>query len=191
VRQPSEGRRDRGSHASRFAGRDRGSHASRFAGRDRPELAHFSYLIWDGRAAGNPGWCRSRRAGAAAASGRGMCRCAGGGRWGGLPVTSAHFGMRTRNLAWRWGLDLRVAQCCLEHAGQYSGPGARRPGPAGSSPYPLGQAQEVAAVSRPQVIDDQEHERVHDRVAATAWPRTPEWCAPAPRTPGPRHSGGA
>ncbi len=30
----------------------------------------------------------------------------------------------------------------------------------------IGQAQEVAAVSRPQVIDDQEHERVHDRVAA-------------------------
>jgi hypothetical protein len=32
------------------------------------------------------------------------------------------------------GLDLRVAQCCLEHAGQHSGPGARRPGPPGSPP---------------------------------------------------------
>ncbi len=29
-------------------------------------------------------------------------------------MTSAHYGIRTRNLAWRWGLDLRVAQCCLE-----------------------------------------------------------------------------
>jgi len=24
-------------------------------------------------------------------------------------------------LSWRWGLDQRVAHCCLEHAGQYSG----------------------------------------------------------------------
>jgi hypothetical protein len=32
--------------------------------------------------------------------------------------------------------------------------------------YPTGQAQEVAAVSRPQVIDDEQHERVHERVAA-------------------------
>jgi hypothetical protein len=32
--------------------------------------------------------------------------------------------------------------------------------------YPTGQDQEVAAVSRPQVIDDEQHERVHDRVAA-------------------------
>jgi hypothetical protein len=47
--------------------------------------------------------------------------------WCGLPVTPAHFGMRTRLTAWRWGRDLRVAHCCLEHAGQYSGPGARRP----------------------------------------------------------------
>jgi hypothetical protein len=81
-------------------------------------------------------------------------------------VTPAHYGIRTRDLAWRWGLDLRVAQCCLEHAGQYSGPGARRPGPPGSSPYPTGQDQEVAAVSRPQVTGDTEHEQVHDRVAA-------------------------
>src|SRR5690348_6316601 len=50
----------------------------------------------------------------------------------GLPVTPADLGMRTRLAAWRWGLDLRVAHCCLEHAGQYSGPGARRPGPPGS-----------------------------------------------------------
>jgi transposase len=32
--------------------------------------------------------------------------------------------------------------------------------------YPTGQDQEVAAVSRPQVIDDEQHERVYDRVAA-------------------------
>ena len=80
-------------------------------------------------------------------------------------MTSAHFGMRARDLAWRWGLDLRVAQCCLEHAGQYSGPGARLPGPPGSSPLSH-HSQQEEAVSRPQVIDDQEHERVHDRVAA-------------------------
>ncbi len=29
-------------------------------------------------------------------------------------MTPAHYGIRTRKLAWRWGLDLRVAQCCLE-----------------------------------------------------------------------------
>ena len=45
---------------------------------------------------------------------------------GGLPATPALLGMRTRIVARRWGRDLRVAQCCLEHAGQYSGPGARR-----------------------------------------------------------------
>ena len=45
----------------------------------------------------------------------------------GLPVTPALLGMRTRIVARRWGRDLRVAECCLEHAGQYSGPGARRP----------------------------------------------------------------
>src|SRR5271165_3795262 len=50
---------------------------------------------------------------------------------GGRPVTPDNFGMRTRWKAWRWGLDLKVAHCCLEHAGQYSGPGARRPGPPG------------------------------------------------------------
>jgi hypothetical protein len=63
-------------------------------------------------------------------------RCAAGVRvagWvRGLPVRAAVFGMRTRQLAWRWGLDLRVAFCCLERAGQYSGPGARRPGLPGS-----------------------------------------------------------
>jgi len=32
---------------------------------------------------------------------------------GGLPVTLAHFGIRTRKLASRWDLDLRVAQCAL------------------------------------------------------------------------------
>src|SRR6516162_1255909 len=81
----------------------------------------------------NPGRCGSPGAWAAAAPGPGFvppCRV-GDGR-GGLPVTSAHLGMRIRQLAWRWGLDLRVAHCCLEHAGQYSGPGARRPGPPGS-----------------------------------------------------------
>ena len=85
----------------------------------------------------NPGRCGSRRAGAAAALQlRFVLRCgrAGWDGWRGLPVTPAHLGMRTRHLAWRWGLDLRVAHCCLEHAGQYSGPGARRPGPPGSPP---------------------------------------------------------
>jgi hypothetical protein len=114
-----------------------------------------------------PDRCRSRRAVAAAASGPGFVSpCGRADSGGGLPVTSAHFGIRTRKLAWRWGLDLRVAHCCLEHAGQYSGPGARRPGPPGSSPYPAGQAWEAAAVSRPQVIDDREHERIYERVAA-------------------------
>src|SRR5215471_16316865 len=42
-------------------------------------------------------------------------------------------------------------------------PADRAPGQLAVS---IGQAQEVAAVSRPQVIDDEEHERVHDRVAA-------------------------
>ena len=113
-------------------------------------------------------WAGAGRGGLGAVPrpGRGLGRCAGGGQWGGLSVTSAHFGMRTRKLAWRWGLDLRVAPCCLEHAGQYSGPGARRPGIPGQLAVSIGQAQEVAAVSRPQVIDDQEHGRVHDRVAA-------------------------
>jgi hypothetical protein len=47
-------------------------------------------------------------------AGWGLC---GGARWvdidGGLPVTLAHFGIRTRKLAWRWDLDPRVAQCAL------------------------------------------------------------------------------
>jgi hypothetical protein len=74
----------------------------------------------------NPGWCGLWRAGVAAALGLGGGEgaCEGGC---GLSVTPAHFGMRTRLTAWRWGRDLRVAHCCLEHAGQYSGPGARRP----------------------------------------------------------------
>ena len=55
------------------------------------------------------------------------CGRAGWQGGGGLPVTPAVFGMRTRQLAWRWGLDLRVAFCCFDRAGQYSGPGARRP----------------------------------------------------------------
>jgi hypothetical protein len=83
----------------------------------------------------NPGWCGSRRAGACCrvtAEVGAALRAAGWDGWRGLPVTPAHLGMRTRHLAWRWGLDLRVAHCCLEHAGQYSGPGARRPGPPGS-----------------------------------------------------------
>src|SRR5690242_2001894 len=89
----------------------------------------------------------------AAASGLGLVpRCGAGDGRGGLPVTSAHYGIRTRNLAWRWGLDLRVAQCCLEHAGQYSGPGARRPGPPGSpllSYYPsVGGSGEQTAGNR-------------------------------------------
>ncbi len=117
----------------------------------------------------NPGRCGSRRAGAAAALQQGfVLRCGRAGWDGGcgLPVTPAHFGMRTRQLAWRWGLDLRVAFCCFEHAGQYSGPGARRPGPPGSPPLSHRSSIGGTAVSRPQVIDDEEHERVHERVAA-------------------------
>ena len=37
-------------------------------------------------------------------------------------------------------------------------------------------------MSRPQVIDDQEHERVHDRVAAIDVAKDAGWCALAPRT---------
>src|SRR6266699_6370711 len=98
--------------------------------------------------------------------GRWLCRRAGWDSGGGLPVTPALLGMRTRIVAWRWGCDLRVAHCCLEHAGQYSGPGAADRDPRAARRYPTGQAQEVAAVSRPQVIDDEQHERVHERVAA-------------------------
>jgi hypothetical protein len=93
------------------------------------------------------GWTRRVKIrGVRVAAGWGRCRvtaevcaalrAAGWDGWRGLPVTPAHLGMRTRHLAWRWGLDLRVARCCLEHAGQYSGPGARRPGPPGSPPIP-------------------------------------------------------
>jgi transposase len=49
----------------------------------------------------------------------------------------------------------------------------------------------VAAVSRPQVIDDEEHERVHDRVAAVDVAKdTGMVCARAPRPsrPGARRS---
>ena len=94
----------------------------------------ISHLIWGMVARReNPGRCGWQGAWAAAASGPGLVRPrrVGDGR-DGLPVTPAHLGMRIRQLAWRWGLDLRVAHCCLEHAGQYSGPGARRPGPPGS-----------------------------------------------------------
>jgi hypothetical protein len=71
---------------------------------------------------------------------RAALRACGVGEWRGLPVTPVHLGMRTRQLARCWGLDLRVAHCCLEHAGQYSGPGARRPDPRAARFYPTGQA---------------------------------------------------
>ena len=58
--------------------------------------------------------CGRSRAGVAAA--RGLV-CDGSG----LPVTPSDYGMRARWEAWRRGLDLRVASCCLEHVGQYSG----------------------------------------------------------------------
>ena len=52
----------------------------------------------------NLGRCGSRRAGAAAASGLGIVRpCGVADIRGGLPVTSAHYGIRTRNLAWPLG----------------------------------------------------------------------------------------
>jgi hypothetical protein len=75
----------------------------------------------------NAGLCGSGRAGVAAAAGPGLLPRCGWDSGGGLPVTPALLGMRTRIVAWRWGRDLRVACCCLEHAGQYSGPGACRP----------------------------------------------------------------
>jgi hypothetical protein len=48
--------------------------------------------------------------------GWGLCCPAGYGvgRYGGLSVTPDNFGIRTRKKAWRWGLDLKVAHCCLE-----------------------------------------------------------------------------
>jgi len=70
-------------------------------------------------------------AGICCRAGAGVRACGVAG-WMRLPVTPAVYGTRTRQLAWRWGLDLRVAFCCFERAGQYSGPGARRPGPPGS-----------------------------------------------------------
>ena len=42
------------------------------------------------------------------------------------------------------------------------------------------------AQAKPQVIDDEEHERVYERVAAVDVAKDSGWCAPAPRTgPGP------
>jgi transposase len=79
-------------------------------------------------------------------------------------VTLAHFGIRTRKLAWRWDLDLRVAQCALSTTVSIPGlvPADRDPR---AARWCHSRAQE-AAVSRPQVIDDEEHERVYERVAA-------------------------
>jgi hypothetical protein len=101
-------------------------------------------------------WAGAGRGGLGALPrGAGVCAAVRGGDGrGGLPVTPAHLGMRTRQLAWRWGLDLRVAQCCLEHAGQYSGPGARRPGPPGSPLLPItpsigGSGEQTAGHRRP------------------------------------------
>src|SRR5206468_6079925 len=49
-----------------------------------------------------------------------------------------------------------------------SGPGARRPGPPGSPLLSHQSKHREAAVSKakPQVVDDEEHERVYERVAA-------------------------
>ena len=55
----------------------------------------------------------------------------------GLPVTPVHFGMRARLRAWRRGFDLRVASCCLEHAGQYFGFClTEAPGQPAGNPFP-------------------------------------------------------
>ncbi len=63
--------------------------------------------------------------------GRGLRRRAGRGTVGdGLPVTSAHLGMRTRQLAWRWGLGPEGRALLPRARRSDSGPGARRPGPA-------------------------------------------------------------
>ena len=112
------------------------------------------------------------------------------GMWGGGWVRAARdagaFGMRTRFTAWRWGLDLRVAHCCLEHAGQYSGPCARRPGPPGSPPFPIspsigGSGEQTAGNRRRRNTSGS-----MTRWPRSTWPRTPGWCAPARRTrPGP------
>jgi hypothetical protein len=67
-----------------------------------PELGQLSHLIWGMVApCENADRCRSRRAGAAAASGPGLVLpCGVADSRGGLPVTPAHYGIRTRNLAW-------------------------------------------------------------------------------------------
>jgi len=61
-------------------------------------------------------WCGWSRAGVAAAPWLGFVPACGRAvrQWCGLPVTPAHLGMRIRQLARCWGLDLRVAQCCFE-----------------------------------------------------------------------------
>ena len=75
------------------------------------------------------------RAGPLPCPGPGLCRRAGWGQWGrAARDAGSSWNANPDPSARRWGRDLRVAQCCLEHAGQYSGPGARRPGPPGSSP---------------------------------------------------------
>ena len=79
------------------------------------------------------GWSRWREnlaRGCGLAAGRGRCRSVGGwlrglGVWvarmgAGCPCPRRICGMRARDLAWRRDLTLRVASCCLEHAGQYS-----------------------------------------------------------------------
>ena len=69
-----------------------------------PELGQFSHLIW--------GWSRRVKIGsvpvtagwAAAASGPGFVpSCGAEGQWGREAVTPAHYGIRTRNLAWPLG----------------------------------------------------------------------------------------
>ena len=131
VNKPSSPYRSKHGHTGPLS-----QHATRAVTIITPELAHLATSSGGMDASReNPGRCGSRRAGACCrvtAEVGAALRATGWDGWRGLPVTPAHLGMRTRHLAWRWGLDLRVARCCLEHAGQYSGPGARRPGPPGS-----------------------------------------------------------
>src|SRR6266550_6686510 len=68
-------------------------------------------------------------------------------------------------LVWRWGLDLRVAHCRYEHAGQTSVPDRDPAGIPFTCPVVMA-CEEMAAVMEPQEIEDEEHEQILERAAA-------------------------
>jgi hypothetical protein len=110
---------------------------------------------------------------------------------GGCPPTPVFLsGTRARMQVWRWGLDLRVAHCCFEHAGQILVP----TGPPGIRARVLmGEARSgVLAMMAPQEIDDEEYEQVLERVAAVDVAKgTGMVCTrvPHPSRPGKRRPG--